>query len=105
MNKIRDGDLYKRIEIEGVKFEIRYGYVSEGERERGWEPHPIYPDFTKEPRHTKDGEPFVTAFQDVCEHYKPTAKGEEWCHNCEWLDKRDTHIGICKCPKRRKKAD
>jgi len=105
MLPIKEGDLYRVVDIDGVRFKIHYGYISENEKERGWEPYPVYPDFIQNPQHTVEGEPFVTAFQDVCKHYKPTASGEVWCHNCEWLDKRDTHIGICKCPHNRVKKN
>ncbi len=103
MNKIRDGDLYQTLEIEGVTFEIYYGYSSDGERSLGWEPSPIYPDFTATPQYTKRGLPFVTAYQDACKHYKPikNKSDDHWCYNCEMFDKRDKHIGICQCAHRR----
>ncbi len=99
MNKIRDGDLYQRFEIEGVIFEIYYGYSTDSERRHGWEPSPIYPDFTAIPQYTPSGYPFATVYQDGCEHYKPIIHKSEdhWCYNCEMFDKREKHIGICKC--------
>ena len=45
MEMIKEGDLYKRIEIEGVTFLIYYGYSTEKEKEHGWEPAPQYPAF------------------------------------------------------------
>lgn len=102
MHKIRDGDLYKIVEIDGVEFKIYYGYLSDSERMRGWEPYPVYPDFTKDPQYTKSGEAFATAFQGICKYYEPRASGESWCDNCGLFDKRDTYIGICKCPNNKK---
>ena len=40
MHKIRDGDIYKIIELHGSTFELRYGYYEEYERGRE-EPVPI----------------------------------------------------------------
>ena len=105
MNQIRDGDLYRTVVIDGVEFRILYGYISEGERERGWAPYPVYPDFLREPRYTEGGWAFATAFQDVCSHYAPTASGEVWCGNCLYFDKRDKCIGICTHSARRKDAE
>ena len=101
MERIRDGDLYKIVEIDGVVFRICYGYISEVERERGWEPYPVYPDFTLEPRYSEKGEAFATAFQDVCEHYEPSGSGERWCNSCRFFDRREQCIGLCLCPSRR----
>ncbi len=105
MNKIRAGDLYDLFDIEGVKFEIYYGYPTESERLHGWEPSPIYPDFTATPQYTFDGQPFAMVYQDACEHYKPIQNRSDnhWCCNCEMFDKREKHIGICQCKYRRKR--
>ena len=105
MNQIRDGNLHRIVEIDGVEFKIYYGYISDTERDRGWEPYPVYPDFVKAPQYTADGEAFVTAFQDTCEHYEPRGKGEDWCDNCKLFDKRDKYIGICKCPLNRERKN
>ncbi len=107
MNKIRDGDLYRTVEISGVRFEIRYGYSTEEERKRGWEPSPIYPNFKKRPQYSSDGYPFATAFQDVCEHYapNPNASKEGWCHDCQYFQKQETHIGLCRCKLRKKHTE
>ena len=53
MGKIREGELYKRLELFGRAFELYYGYYEDYERERG-EPVPIYPDFQKSPEYTPD---------------------------------------------------
>ena len=59
MEMIKEGDLYKRIEIEGVTFLIYYGYSTEKEKEHGWEPAPQYPAFEEVPQYTPDGRPFA----------------------------------------------
>ncbi len=98
---IREGDLYKIVEVAGRSFEIRYGYSCEDERNR-WEPTPIYPDFLITPEYTAEGYPFATAYQDICEHYSPKPKvtGENWCNDCTLFDKQEEYIGICKCRNR-----
>lgn len=100
---IREGDLYKIVTVADKRFEIRYGYTSEGEREL-WKPTPVYPDFIKEPQYTADGSPFATAYQDICVHYEPKPKvtGENWCNDCKLFQKHEEYIGICQCEKRRK---
>ena len=102
MNKIRDGDFYKRIEIEGVIFDVYYGYESDLERKRGWEPTPQYPDFTLTPKHTSKGKPFTVAYGCPCDYYTPIDKDldDEWCANCVHFDKREEFIGLCNAPKR-----
>jgi len=107
MKKIRDGSLYKTVEIEGVTFRVYYGYESESERVRGWEPTPQYPDFKKQPIYTKDGAPFVMADQDICEHFepKPEISSEGWCNDCEHLESHEEFIGICRCPLQQRKNE
>ncbi len=102
MHKPRDGDLYKSIEIEGTRFDIYYGYETEGERER-WDPSPVYPWFPDRPQYTKEGIPFVLAYQDVCSHYGPIVIKTDFneCANCRQFDKREDFIGLCKCPHNR----
>ena len=92
--------------IDNTTFEIRFGYESPIEKERGWEPTPIYPDFTKEPKYDSEEYPFVTVYQGVCPHYKPRERvfGEEWCADCEWMEKHEAYIGICRCKERRRKS-
>ena len=104
--KIREGDVYKVFTIDNTTFEIRFGYESPIEKERGWEPTPIYPDFTKEPKYDSEEYPFVTVYQSVCPHYKPRDRvsGEEWCADCEWMEKNEAYIGICRCKERRRKS-
>ncbi len=104
MTNIREGDLCKIVEIEGHIFEIRYGYYDpELERERN-DPMPIYPNFLKEPQYTAAGYPFVTADQEICQHFHPKSNisGEGWCNDCRHLEKHEEFLGICRCPKRQK---
>ncbi len=105
MDRIREGDLYRRITIEDVLFEIRYGYISENER-LYWEVSPIYPDFMKHPIYTKDGCPFATVYQDGCQFYHPkeNASDEHWCSDCVHFEKKEDYIGICRCERNRGKS-
>ena len=93
MKRKRDGDIYKRISIEGVDFELRYGYYEAYERVSG-DPLPIYPDFKSAPRYTADGIPFVTAMQDVCDGFSGD-DGELGCYGCRYFEEREDLIGLC----------
>ena len=101
MNEIRDGDIYKIVQLFGKTFELRYGYYEEYERDRG-EPVPIYPDFKSSPEYTEDGYPFVTQMQDICQYGKSKFP-DGICVDCKYFKQCDDLIGICKCPKNRKK--
>ena len=59
VSNIKDGALYKTIEIGGTRFDIYYGFYNEREKELGYEPTPIYPDFDKNPQYTKSGIPIA----------------------------------------------
>ena len=54
--------------------------------------------------YTKDGIPFVTADQDICEWFNPKLEisSENWCNDCEYIEKHEEFIGLCKCPFRKK---
>ena len=93
MNKAKDGELYKTISLGGKKFEIRYGYYEDYERESG-EPIPIYPDFLKNPCQTDDGRPFVTQMQSLCEHGTSSFK-DGFCVDCKHFIEGEDLIGIC----------
>lgn len=101
--KNKEGTLYKTFTIEGESFEIKYGYETSKEKSRGWQPTPIYPDFTETPRFTSKGYPFVTVYQGACEYYE--AKNEEinenWCANCTWMERNEKYVGVCRCERRR----
>lgn len=104
-NIIREGTLYKSFEVEGIHFDIYYGYECEGERRFG-EPTPVYPDFLTAPQYTKDGYPFAVAYQIECEHYDPVRKSDDsWCALCRFYDKREEYMGICRCEKRYRKPN
>ena len=92
----KEGDLYKRIEIDGHVFELRFGYYEEFERESG-EPVVIYPDLTAQALYTKDGRRLVTAIQDPCEHYiVPEGRArDECCNDCRYYVTGGDDIGIC----------
>ena len=100
MKKVKKGDLYKTVEIEGVTFDIYYGYDSETDELRGWEPTPIYPDFEARPQYTKDGTLFTLAYREPCEHYDKSdgESDDAWCADCTQFDQREEFIGLCKCP-------
>ena len=102
MNKIRDGDLFKIINIYGKTFEIRYGYYEEFERGRS-EPIPIYPDFKANPQYTDDGKPFTTQMQEVCKNGSSKFK-EGFCVDCKFFQNAEDLIGVCqnKMNKKRK---
>ncbi len=106
MDRIREGDIYKIVELDGVTFEIRYGYYGDIERAH-CEPMPIYPDFIKNPQYAENGEMFVTADQEVCMYFKskPKASGEGWCDDCEFFDKREDFLGVCKNGKNKKRLE
>ncbi len=102
MSSLKEGSIYKTLNVEGKKFEIFYGYYCDAEREL-WEPTPIFPDFTKSPQFTDDGMPYVTAEQDICEHYEPKERvsGENWCDDCAFFLKGEEIIGVCRCNERK----
>ncbi len=106
MKDVKEGEFYKRIEIEGRIFDIYYGYYSDAERRR-WKPTPLFPDFVKCPAYTSKGHPFVTAEQDVCEDYEPrvTVSGENWCNDCIYFRICEEIIGTCQCDNRKLKTD
>ena len=94
----KEGDVYKELTICGKKFLLLYGYYEDFEREsRLNDPMPIYPDFIKEPVYTDEGLPFVTAMQDVCEHYSGREDGES-CSDCIFFQKSEELFGFCVCP-------
>lgn len=97
---VREGDIFKVIELHGKRFEIRYGYYEEIDRKI--EPTPIYPDFKEKPTFTDDGYPFITYMQDGCEHYKRRADGDDNdCYSCIYMEKGAELIGVCRCKARR----
>lgn len=99
----KEGDLYKVIELEGKVFEIRYGFYEERDRHSEYaEPMEIYPDFLKEPQYTREGLPFVTAFQTPCEYFSRQPDDNSTCDECACYRPGEDLIGLCTCPKNRR---
>ncbi|MBE6770285.1 MAG: hypothetical protein E7548_05980 [Ruminococcaceae bacterium] len=102
-DSVYEGAIYKILCIEDNTFEIRYGYYAEIEKKNpAVEPMPIYPDFIKNPKHTKEGFSFVTKMQDACGHYKGKFARFKECAECEFFKEGQDLIGICTCTKRKK---
>ena len=102
----KEGDLYKVITAYKKTFELRYGYYEECDRLNPLcEPVVIYPDFLSEPVYTDDGMPFATVVQDACKSYKGELKRtpDSTCCECEYFERGEDWIGICRCRARRKK--
>ena len=93
----REGDLYRRIELFGKIFELRYGYYEEKDR-RGV-PDVIYPNFIKEPTYTDDGRRFVTMMQDACGHFAGSinAAADSTCGECQYFRHGEAWLGVCTC--------
>ena len=99
---ISEGTLYKVLYVEGYAFPLYYGYYDERDRMNTFvDPMPIYPDFSKEPRYTKEGKPFVTMMDDACEHYTGVVNGNEECGECAWYQHGQELLGTCTCPRKR----
>ncbi len=95
-----EGDLYKILNVHGVAFPLYYGYYEAFERDNpGAEPIPIYPDFLKERRYTREGHPFVTKMQDACMQYKGNHFESNECGECVYFEPGEELIGICICPR------
>ena len=109
--KPKEGDFYKTITAHGKTFELYYGYYDEIDRRNpNCSPVEMYPNFKENPQYTDKGNPFVTAMQKTCENFKLGAgridEGEDnMCLYCAHYEKCEELLGICKCPKRRKKAE
>ena len=94
---LKEGDLYKIINLFGKTFELRYGYYTESERNSKFnEVIPIYPNFVKDPQYTNEGHPFVTQMQDICDFYVGEPNGED-CFSCKHYRHGDDLLGICVC--------
>ena len=93
-----EGELYKVIEIGKHRFELRFGYYEDFEREYG-EPVVIYPDLIENILYNEDGKRIVTAIQEPCKHYSVAAgkEKEECCCDCEHYRYYGDDIGLCAC--------
>ncbi len=102
--EVKEGSLYKIIKTGDYSFNIHYGYHSASEKEK-WGPTPIFPDFSKQPIFTKEGNPYTRADQDICEYFKPKPKisGENWCNDCKYFKLYEEVIGVCRCNNRKNK--
>ena len=99
----KEGDLFKIIQLYGTTFEIRYGFYEERDRHNRYaEPMEIYPDFIKNPQHTSDGTPFVTAMQNPCALFKGKKDEDSTCDDCAFYQHCEEMLGICACPKNKK---
>ena len=96
----KEGDLYKELTVFGKTFEIRYGYYEDFERQHH-EPMAIYPDFVKHPEFTEEGYAFVTAMQDICDHYRGDPGGDT-CGECIHFQKGEDLVGLCHCPHKKR---
>ena len=107
MGEIKDGAFYKTVEIEGVRFDIYYGYESENVKKHGWDPTPQYPDFDGRPTYTPSGKRFAIAYGEVCNYYEPIKKKTDMvcCLNCKLFNKKEEYIGLCECVERMRDAD
>lgn len=99
----KEGELYKIIELYGKTFEIRYGFYEECDRHNRYaEPVEIYPDFTKKPQYTKEGQPFITAIQSPCQYFKGRKDENSTCEECAYYQHCEELLAICTCPEKRK---
>ena len=92
----KEGELYKELTAFGVTFPIYYGYYEDFERATS-PPIPIYPDFVTKPVYTKEGYPFVTEMQDMCECGIPRREtlSDRCCGNCLAYRRGQELLGIC----------
>ncbi|MBQ9783885.1 MAG: hypothetical protein IJW29_00085 [Clostridia bacterium] len=97
-NRIKEGDLYRRVTLYGQTFELYYGYYEEFERGHS-EPIPIYPDFLAHPLYTTEGYPFATQMQDMCEKgaFRERSLQDACCGNCAYFRAGEDLFGICTC--------
>lgn len=101
----REGDIYKVLCIHDHIFELLYGYYEARERDNpAIDPMPIYPDFIQEPKFTKEGFPFVTKMQDVCEYYIGSRSHFCECADCIFYSHGEDLLGICVCLQNRQES-
>lgn len=95
--KIREGDLYDTIIVDGKVFEIRYGFYEEFERGSG-EPFPIFPDLNKNPMYTQEGYRIITQMQEPCDMFEIKSEdfSEKVCGGCVYFGDENNLIDICK---------
>jgi len=97
----QEGALYKDLTVAGHKFELRYGYYEECERQM-CPPVVIFPDLMAQPLFSEEGYPLVTQVQDACPYYRANQGTEDhWCGDCIYYSGAHREIGICRCAQRR----
>ena len=95
-----EGELYRVVDTFGKRFELRYGYYGEKDRQNPLcKPAVIYPDFIREPLYTDDGRPFVTMMQDACDRFGGSSKRtpDTTCAECKHFERGEEWFGVCKC--------
>ena len=103
MNQVKEGSLYKIIELYGNKFEIRYGYYQDIDRYSKYsEPIPIFPDFISNPVYANNGKMFVTHMQDKCINYEGNISNDS-CYSCKYFNIGIDLIGTCSHPLNQRK--
>ena len=101
-NTLREGDLYREVNIHGKHFTLHYGYYADCDRENPLaSPIPIYPDFIEEPQYTDDGLAFVTMMQDACQHFDGKIGADNDCSECAYFRRCEELFGICTCQAKR----
>lgn len=104
MKKEQEGAVYKQLTVFDKAFEIRYGYYEDFERHsEHCDPVPIYPDFRENPLYTRDGYPFVTKMQELCQ-YGSSRFSDGCCADCPHYLHGDEMIGICTCKQNRRSS-
>ncbi len=99
----KEGDLFKIIQSHGKSFEIRYGFYEDCDRHSHYaEPMEIYPDFIREPQHTDEGIPFITAIQNPCKNFSGKMDENSTCEECLFYESCEELLGICTCPENKK---
>ena len=98
-----EGELYRVVYPFGRRFELRYGYYEEKDRQNPLcAPAVIYPDFVQAPVYTEDGRPFVTVIQDACERFAGAARtADSICAECRYFLRGEEWFGLCGCPENR----
>ena len=102
MKQAKEGAVYRLFTVFDNTFEVRYGYYEDFERENEHsDPVPIYPDFREKPMYTKEGYPYVTKMQTLCEH--GTSRFQDgYCADCPHYLHGEEMIGICVCQQNRR---
>ena len=97
----KEGDLYKAVNVQGILFELKYGYYEECDRQNPLvDPMPIYPNFINEPQYTASGVPIITMMQDACERYEGKKTTDLDCGMCKYFQRAEELFGVCICPEK-----